>query len=74
MLSPMKSLDERVRNLEERTTEQEDTLQKLDEVVQAQRIQIERLEAGLRHFLVRMKDLSGNAPDTDLADEKPPHY
>lgn len=74
MLCGMKSLEQRVRGLEERSTEQEDTLQKLDEVVHAQQVQIERLEAGLRHFLVRLKDLRGSAPESDLADERPPHY
>lgn len=70
----MKSLDERVRTLEERSTEQEDTLQKLDEVVRDQQVRIERLEAGLRHFLARIKDLSGTLPDAGPTDEKPPHY
>ena len=70
----MKTPEERIIDLETRYTEQEDTLQKLDEVVRLQQLEIEKLTAEVRHFSNRVQDLGGTAPERSLEDEKPPHY
>ena len=70
----MKTPEQRLTDLEIRYTEQEDTLQKLDEVVRLQQAQIEQLESALRHYASRVQAMGGTVTERSLEDDKPPHY
>ncbi len=70
----MKPLEDRLTDLEIRYTEQEDMLQKLDEVVREQANQIDTLVAGLRHYSERVLSMGGDVEERRLEDDKPPHY
>ena len=72
--SLMKTPEQRLTDLEIRYTEQEDTLQKLDEVVRLQQAQIEQLESALRHYASRVQAMGGTVTERSLEDDKPPHY
>ena len=73
-LAPMRSIESRLTDLEIRYTEQEDTIQKLDETIRFQQAEIEKLTAGLRHYADRVQAMGGEMPERTLEDEKPPHY
>jgi len=70
----MKTPEERLTDLEIRYTEQEDTIQKLDEVVRLQQEELETLGTALRHCTDRLQALGGADPERSLEDDKPPHY
>ena len=73
MLLAMKTTEERLADLEMRYTEQEDTLQKLSEVVRAQELALEELRSAQRRTHVQLDEIARDF-GSDVPNEKPPHY
>ena len=69
----MKSLEDRMNELEMRYTEQEDTVQKLSEVIRAQQLVIDGLVASQKRSTERIEGLIADY-GSDVPNEKPPHY
>jgi len=65
--------DERLITLEMKSAYQEETIQKLDDAIQAQQIRIENLEAANK-YLIRKLNALPESGDEDLNDVPPPHY
>ncbi len=70
----MKGTEERLVELEIRVTEQEDLIDKLDEVIVAQQATFDRLASRVEALMGRVQELSSKAATAGPADEKPPHY
>ena len=70
----MKGTEERLVELEIRVTEQEDLIEKLDDVIVTQQGQLDRLTANVQGLMGRVQELSSKASNAGPADEKPPHY
>ena len=69
----MKTLEERLTDLEIRYTEQDDLLQKLSEVVRQQDLLLDELRSAQRRTREHLGELSREF-GTDTPNEKPPHY
>lgn len=68
----MKSVEERIIELESRLTFQEDVLQKLDDVIVNQQKEIDELKAQLTRVSQQLLQVAGlDAPEED---GPPPHY
>lgn len=64
---------ERMEDLESRIAFQEDTLDKLNDVVSRQELEIERLTRMIKIINSQLKQLDLGGGD-EVADEPPPHY
>ena len=67
-------LDKRLMEIEMRAAYQEDTLQKLKELVQAHQTQLYRLETRYDTLLERFRNLLDSRDQEQIPNEKPPHY
>lgn len=67
-------LSERIDALEMRVAYQDDTIEKLNEVVTAQWAQIDALKRQIAALSERLDEASAAAGPRDLLSEKPPHY
>ena len=67
------NLDERVMELESRLAFQDDTIQALNDVLVAQRRELDRLQLQMTAMLKRQEEL-GNQFETFEEDVPPPHY
>ncbi len=67
------NLDERVMELESRLAFQDDTIQALNDVLVAQRRELDRLQQQMSAMLKRQEEL-GNQFETFEEDVPPPHY
>ena len=67
------NLDERVMELESRLTFQDDTIQALNDVLVAQRRELDQLQLQVTAMLKRQEEL-GNQFETFEEDASPPHY
>lgn len=67
--------DDRLIELEIKIAYQEDLLQALNNIVSAQQLQIQKLEATCQLLYERLNSLSAdNSPNNTPVDETPPHY
>ncbi len=66
--------DERLINIEEKITFQEDLIEELNKTVYQQQQKIERLEDFCRELSSRIRALSETAGTGPAANERPPHY
>ncbi|MGB0955786.1 MAG: SlyX family protein [Panacagrimonas sp.] len=66
--------DPRIIDLQTRIAFQEDTLRALDEVIQRQQDQLERIQRSLVALSERMRRIAAEQPANSAADEVPPHY
>ncbi|WP_122845203.1 SlyX family protein [Pseudomonas viridiflava] len=67
------NLDERVMELESRLTFQDDTIQALNDVLVAQRRELDQLQLQMTAMLKRQEEL-GSQFETFEEDAPPPHY
>ncbi|UUA74356.1 SlyX family protein [Cellvibrio sp. QJXJ] len=72
----MSDLEEQLIDVQTRVAYQEDTLVQLNEVITRQDAEIIQLKQQLRLIAQRLDELSTNPAqgDTEMADERPPHY
>lgn len=72
----MSDLEEQLIDVQTRVAYQEDTLAQLNEVITRQDAEIIQLKQQLRLIAQRLDELSTNPAqsDTEMADERPPHY
>jgi SlyX protein len=66
--------EERLIDIEIKLTHQEDTVEKLNQVVCRQQQKIDHLEALCEALIRHVKELSDNAAEQRTTDEPPPHY
>ena len=66
------TLQARIETLEENSAHQDKTLEDLNEVILAQREEIDRLTRRLNKLLLRVDTLEAQAPAPEA--KKPPHY
>lgn len=75
MTTPEEAFDSpRIVALEERLTYQQHLIDQLNEVVLAQRLDLERLSRELNNYATAVARLAQSPPGEDLPHEKPPHY
>ncbi len=72
----MSDFQDQLIELQTRVAYQEDTLLQLNDVIARQDAELIQLRQQLRLIAQRLDELSRNPAqgDTDLADERPPHY
>ncbi len=66
--------EQRITNLEIKFSHQEDFLQKLNEVIVAQQVAIERMQKEILDLKRSVNTETGVQGKRSLEDEKPPHY
>jgi SlyX protein len=66
--------EERIIELETKVAYQEHTIQQLNDIVTAQQKKLDKLEAGVKELIGRLRDVSGGLSDINPTHEKPPHY
>ena len=73
MSLPLEKLEQDIIDLQIRFTHQEDTIRALDEVIQQQQKEIERLEDELKSVKEQIKS-QDSGEGFGLLSERPPHY
>lgn len=69
--------NQRIAELETQLAFQEDTIQKLNDVLVDQQKRMDALEVAIRHYEKRLGEIQngiGDEQQTSLEDEVPPHY
>ena len=67
-------MEQRLTELESRVAFQEDTIQKLNDVLVGQQEQIDKLENELKYLNGKVKDLATELTAAEVKEEIPPHY
>lgn len=75
MIMSENDLNQQMAELETQLAFQEDHLQKLNDVMVDQQKRIDALEAGLRHYEKRLREIQeGAGGESAIESETPPHY
>jgi SlyX protein len=70
----MQTTEERIIELETKIAYQEDTIQRLNDIVAEQQRKLDLVQGSLKTLMGRFKDVSEGLSNINSMHEKPPHY
>lgn len=66
--------EDRLVDIEMRLAFQEDTIERLNDVIYRQQELLDRLVSRCEMLGTKVRELADKMPDEDVGDERPPHY